>query len=114
MNPCAQIMATNGRVLLFGFWDAAPELTLTLDDLLVGTAGLEKLKSHCSGQVLEKIAREISEQLRVANVVYPFAGQIGAGYRTRRGTPWRLESVARVLKRECPVDGARVQTRVLA
>ena len=35
-------------------------------------------------------------------------------YRTRRGTPWRLESVARVLKRECPVDGARVQTRVLA
>lgn len=72
MNPCARILATNGGTLLFGFWDAAPELTLTLDELRIGTSGLEKLKSFCSGHVLERIAREISERLRMSNVVHPF------------------------------------------
>lgn len=72
MNPCARIMATNGRVLLFGFWDAAPELILALDDLRIGASGLEKLKSRCAGQVLEQFALQISEQLRVAHVVCPF------------------------------------------
>src|SRR5262245_16865658 len=33
INPCSRIIATNGRVLLFGFWDAAPELNLPLTQL---------------------------------------------------------------------------------
>lgn len=72
INPCARIMATNGRTFLFGFWDAAPELTLSLDQLRIGTAGLEALQSRCSGQVLSQVAREISGQLRLTQVVYAF------------------------------------------
>jgi hypothetical protein len=72
INPCARILATNGKTLLFGFWDAPPDLTLSLDDLRIGTAGLGSLQSRCSGQVLDQTAQALSRQLRLGAMVYPF------------------------------------------
>src|ERR1700687_442911 len=71
-NPCARIMATNGRVFLFGPWDAAPELTLTLTELRIGTGGLESVQALCSGRVLMQFALRLSQQLKLTNVVFPY------------------------------------------
>ena len=72
VNPCARIMASNGTALLFGFWDAEPDLKLSVSELRIGTAGLESLQSRCSGQVLDQFAVPISLRLRLANVVFPY------------------------------------------
>lgn len=72
INPCARILATNGKTLLFGFWDAAPDLTLSMANLRVGTAGLDSFQSLCSGQVLDQVAQMPSRRLRLATMVYPF------------------------------------------
>ncbi|HYK40209.1 MAG TPA: type I restriction enzyme HsdR N-terminal domain-containing protein, partial [Candidatus Eremiobacteraceae bacterium] len=71
-NPCSRVMATNGKVFLFGYWDAAPEFTLSLSDLRVGTAALESVQAFCSGQVLMQFASQLSRQLKLTNVVYPY------------------------------------------
>jgi hypothetical protein len=72
LNPCARIMATNGKVFLFGSWDAAPDLTLSLTDLRIGTTGLESVQALCSGQVLMHFALQLSQQLKLTNVVFPY------------------------------------------
>lgn len=71
-NPCARIMATNGKVFLFGSWDAPPELNLSLTDLRVGTAGLESVQALCSGQALMQYALQLSQQLKLTNVIFPY------------------------------------------
>jgi len=72
INPCARIFATNGKTYLYGSWDAEPDIRLSLNDLLVGAAGLETLQSCCSGRVLDQIARELSRHLRSANIAIPY------------------------------------------
>ncbi|MBI2815928.1 MAG: hypothetical protein HYX72_03215 [Acidobacteria bacterium] len=72
VNPCARIISSNGNRLLYGPWDAAPEIELSLSDLNVGTAGLENLQSRCFGHILDKSAIEISQRLQLINIVIPY------------------------------------------
>jgi hypothetical protein len=72
INPCARILATNGRTLLCGSWDAAPDLQLSLRDIRVGTAGLDALASRCSIGVLDQAAQETSRRLRLRNILLPY------------------------------------------
>jgi hypothetical protein len=72
INPCARILAANGQTILCGYWDAEPDMRLSLNDLLVGAAGLVTLQSRCSGPVLERIAQELSRRLRLPNITIPY------------------------------------------
>ncbi len=56
INLCGHILSTNGRLFLYGSWAAEPDLQLSLSDLRVGAAGLEALRSRCSGRLLDQIS----------------------------------------------------------
>jgi hypothetical protein len=71
-NPCCRVLATNGRTLLCGSWDAPPDLELSVSDIRVGTTGLEALASRCSISVLNQAAHAASRQLRLRNIHLPY------------------------------------------
>jgi hypothetical protein len=72
VNPCRFLIATNGRKLLFGFWDAQPELEIDVNDLRPGSAHLERLQQCCRAEVLEAHALDCIQRTRARNPVYPY------------------------------------------
>src|ERR1039458_7066051 len=72
INPCKYVLATNGKTLLFGQWDAQPILQLSVEDLRIGAAGLERLQSHCAGGVLDAAAKSLSDSLRSRTITLPY------------------------------------------
>jgi hypothetical protein len=71
LNPCRSVLATNGKTVLFGYWDAPPELTLELSQIRIGTSGLEALQSRCAAAVLDEYARSCLHQVHAEHVSYP-------------------------------------------
>jgi hypothetical protein len=72
LNPCRFLIATNGKILLAGYWDCKPILELNVMDLRVGSAALERLQEHCHARVLEAHAMACLRQVRLGRSVYPF------------------------------------------
>src|ERR1035437_3766710 len=48
INPCRFLVSTNGRSVLFGYWDSAPVLSVDVSDLRPGSAALESLQEKCA------------------------------------------------------------------
>ncbi|HEV2201655.1 MAG TPA: hypothetical protein VGR73_17685, partial [Bryobacteraceae bacterium] len=72
INPCNYLLATNGKRWLFGPWDSEPDLNLSVEDLRIGAAGLQELQSRCSGNVLDAVAKLLSDSLRSPRVTLPY------------------------------------------
>ena len=72
VNPCRFVVATNGRKLLFGFWDAQPEDEININDLRPGSAQLERLQTFCRAEVLGAHALDCIQRLRARNPVFPY------------------------------------------
>lgn len=71
-NPCRFILATNGVELLFGHWDCDPVLKISVCDLRVGSADLDKLLTRCHRRVLLAFANDFLAQIRAKQSFYPF------------------------------------------
>lgn len=72
LNPCLFILATNGKHLLFGHWDAAPELRLDVETLVPGTAIIDDLRAKCGKVVLERHAAACIARLRNVKAERPY------------------------------------------
>jgi hypothetical protein len=72
VNPCKHVVATNGKSILIGQWDAQPILRLSLEDLRVGAAGMEGFQSYCAGPILDAEAKTFSSALRSRKATVPF------------------------------------------
>jgi hypothetical protein len=72
LNPCRYILACNGEVIQFGYWDAQPILTEKVADLGVGTAAVQKLREACGFGILSKYAQGCMTQVRARTAVFPF------------------------------------------
>ena len=72
INPCTLILTTNGKSILFGNWETQPTLSLSVDDVRIGAAGLEALQSHCLGSALDALAKSLSGSLRSRKNILPY------------------------------------------
>ena len=72
LNPCRFLLATNGTKLLAGFWDSMPTLDLSVNDLRLGSAALEKLREHCHFRALEAYARVCLLRVRSDRTFFPY------------------------------------------
>src|ERR1019366_2346726 len=71
VNPCRFVLASNGKDLLFGYWDSLPLLSCSVGDLAVGSSALEALRAGCGASVLDTPAIDCLRQLRKTNAVLP-------------------------------------------
>jgi hypothetical protein len=72
LNPCRFILASNGEALQFGFWDAQPELTISVCDLRPGSAILERLCGASAFRALDDHAQACLRQVRTKTAQFPF------------------------------------------
>jgi hypothetical protein len=72
VNPCHFILACNGKDLLFGHWDSMPVLQISMNDLIVGSAELERLQLACGAAVLEARSIESLRRLRQPKPTAPY------------------------------------------
>ena len=72
VNPCRFVLASNGKDLLFGYWDSLPLLSCSVGDLAVGSSALEALRAGCGASVLDTHAIDCLRQLRKTNAVLPY------------------------------------------
>ena len=66
------MIACNGQLLQFGYWDAQPELTIEVADLRPAGARLESLRGLCSFSVLNNHGLECLRHIRSKAAVFPF------------------------------------------
>jgi len=76
-NPCRFLIASNGRTLLFGYWDSQPALEIDVMDLRPGTACLSALQEKCGSQHLRNHAERSLQQVRAGKATYPYASAGG-------------------------------------
>ena len=79
LNPCCRVLATDGKRLLVGSWDAAPALDLRVEEIAPGTQVLDDLRSLLGQQAIEDVAVRVSGKLRSPDFKRPFnqgAGEI--------------------------------------
>jgi type I site-specific restriction endonuclease len=50
VNPCRFVMASNGLRVLFGYWDAAPVFDEEVENLVIGSQALERMKLYAARQ----------------------------------------------------------------
>jgi hypothetical protein len=72
LNPCRFVIACNGQLLQFGYWDAQPELTIKVADLRPANVGLGNLRELSSFPVLNNYAFECLRHIRSKVAVFPF------------------------------------------
>lgn len=72
VNPCRFLIATNGKVLAFGYWDSMPVLEVPIGDLRPGSKYLEGLKEDCGAASLDFHAAKCLRQIRNADFLYPY------------------------------------------
>jgi hypothetical protein len=72
LNPCRFVIACNGQRLLFGYWDAQPELNIQVADLRLGSASLENLRERCSTATLNDHGLECLQRIRSKVAAFPF------------------------------------------
>ena len=78
VNPCCVILATNGKILLAGHWDADPVIIGPIAQLEYGSIFLDQLIALAGSKALDRIAETINATLRPAKFKRPFdqgAGQ---------------------------------------
>lgn len=78
INPCKRVLATDGRSVLAGDWDAEPSIRVAVSDLVAGSAVLDRLVAILGSDVLQKLASETSRSLRAENFARPFNRGAGA------------------------------------
>lgn len=71
LNPSRFVVATNGEILLAGFWDSAPVLELKVSNLRLGSVDLDKLQNHCHARVLEEFAQHCIQRVRSKHAFLP-------------------------------------------
>jgi len=73
LNPCAFVLATNGKRIMAGRWDnAAPVVSADVPDLIVGSALIAELQRLLSADQLLRYAGVVSASLRLLNFKRPF------------------------------------------
>ena len=72
LNPCRFVLASNGELLQFGYWDAQPELTISLRDLGPGSVALQRLRAASGFPVLNEHAQACLRQIRTETAQFPF------------------------------------------
>jgi hypothetical protein len=72
LNPCRFLIATDGKTLLFGYWDSQPEVVVKVDNLRLGSKDLEHLQQCCHARLLEAHALDCVQRVRARNSVYPY------------------------------------------
>lgn len=72
LNPARFILASNGLVVLFGYWDSQPTLEIPIKNLMQGQASLERLRTLCNFETLDQHAQETLRAIRVKRSVRPF------------------------------------------
>ena len=73
LNPCRFILATNGKELLFGHWDANPILRLQVPHLRVGSSELQQLQQWCNADHLEVHAIACLQHTSTEQFISPYA-----------------------------------------
>ena len=73
LNPCRFILSCNGRRLLAGYWDSAPELDLSVDELRVGSDALESLREFCHHRIIAAHAAQNLAAIRPRRFVKPYS-----------------------------------------
>ena len=71
VNPCNFILASNGVVLAYGYWDASPVDEINVKDLVPGSEALEKLKEFCGYTRLLRHARREISRLQFGRFIRP-------------------------------------------
>lgn len=72
LNPCSFILATNGREVLCGHWDANPAIGISVADLGPGTTSLFELQRFCGKATVERHAAACIAKLRAARAERPY------------------------------------------
>ena len=62
INPVSRVLASNGREVAYGDWDAEPTIA-TVDDLAVGMRALDDLRASLGRSVMVGRAKELRERL---------------------------------------------------
>jgi hypothetical protein len=79
VNPCRFLIATNGAVLLFGYWDSLPVLAVNVAELRPGSDVLERLKQNCGPDILELHAIQCLQLVKKDKLTYPYDLAGGSG-----------------------------------
>ena len=97
VNPCCVILATNGKILLAGHWDADPVIIGPIAQLEYGSIFLDQLIALAGSKALDRIAETINATLRPAKFKRPFDRGAGRAQILSRIDPntfalltWRL------------------------
>src|SRR5579872_139952 len=72
LNPCRSVVASNGNVLQFGYWDAQPEFTVNVSDLRPGSSMLQRMRDACSVRILSNHAQACLRHVRTKVAQFPF------------------------------------------
>jgi hypothetical protein len=72
VNPCQGILASNGIDLVYGRWDAQPELSLKVADLRPGGRDLDILRQRCGIEALAAYSIDCLHVLRSTPAHLPF------------------------------------------
>ncbi len=78
LNPCCRVLATDGKTILAGSWDAEPSISCLVSDIEVGSNVVDELVSLLGDQALQRLAGPINKALRASDFKRPFnqgAGQ---------------------------------------
>jgi len=73
INPSRFLIATNGKRVLFGYWDSNPVLDVMTAELRPGSTALASLQEKCGSGALEAHALHCLDAIRAADGVYPYA-----------------------------------------
>ena len=72
INPCSVVIGTNGITIRAGFWDSAPIIDCTIENLVPGSKNLNDLRQLAGVGELTKIGNEVSERIRFKGFKRPF------------------------------------------
>jgi hypothetical protein len=72
LNPCSRILATDGKRLLAGTWDASPSIDFEIGSIAPGTREIDELRTLLGQQTIQDIALQISEKIRAKDFKRPF------------------------------------------
>jgi len=72
VNPCRFVLSSNGKELLFSYWDSLPIFSAKINDLRVGSADMTRLKECCGAEILESHAIECANTLRNSHPLFPY------------------------------------------
>ena len=76
-NPCSRVLATDGKAILAGHWDAEPIISVAVKDLVAGSVALDELRVLLGNAALQRLATEASQQIRADGFVRPLT--LGSG-----------------------------------